>query len=135
MKTVIVQSQQRWENMVVSRRTETTLIEELNNFGLKGWEVVSILYYKDPKGVMAWSAFLKRPCSGTAPAAVQITEEAEGEMANVVIAEESHSENVPEHHAVGESAVVASSSILRAVKIEADLEDEPKEEEFKIRDE
>jgi hypothetical protein len=41
-------------------------VEELNTLGQKGWEVVSVLYYKDAKGIMAWSGFLKRPCTGQA---------------------------------------------------------------------
>ena len=64
MKTVIVQSQQKWEAVAISRKTETMLVQEMNELGEQGWEMVSTVYYKDAKGAMTWTAFLKRPKFG-----------------------------------------------------------------------
>lgn len=66
-KIVTLQSQQKWDYFFESRRTETSLILALNEYGQQGWELVDVLYYKDPKGIMAWGAFLKRPNAGQAP--------------------------------------------------------------------
>jgi hypothetical protein len=60
-KTVIVQAQQRWDYCIESRKTESSLMNSLTNLGQLGWELVNVLYYKDLKGVMTWTAFLKRP--------------------------------------------------------------------------
>lgn len=65
-KTAIVQSQQRWEYQSVVKRTESFLEQELNELGQVGWELVSVIYGKDRKGEMAWSAFLKRPAAPSA---------------------------------------------------------------------
>jgi hypothetical protein len=67
MKTITVQAQQKWENNCLTRKTEATLINELNDLGQAGWELVTVLYYKDIKGAMAWTAFIKRPASGEVP--------------------------------------------------------------------
>jgi hypothetical protein len=64
MKTVVVQAQQRWDNSVISRRSETALLNEVNQAGQQGWEMVTVMYYKDRKGEMLWTAFLKRPNTG-----------------------------------------------------------------------
>ena len=64
MKTAIVHAQQKWEHLAISRKTETVLVEEMNELGEQGWEMVGIFYYKDPKGTMTWTAFLKRPKFG-----------------------------------------------------------------------
>jgi hypothetical protein len=64
MKTVIVQAQQKWETMAISRKTDEMLAEEMNEFGEQGWEMVTAFYYKDAKGNMTWTAFLKRPKFG-----------------------------------------------------------------------
>jgi len=61
MKTAIVHAQQKWEHMAVTRKTESVLVEEINQLGEEGWELVSTEYFKDPKGVMTWIAYLKRP--------------------------------------------------------------------------
>jgi hypothetical protein len=66
MKTVVVQSQQRWEYVVANRRSEIALAEEMNTLGQQGWELVAAQFYKDGKGVPTWTAFLKRPCNGPA---------------------------------------------------------------------
>ena len=60
-KAVIVQAPQKWEHLALTRRSDTYLLEEVNREGQNGWELVSVLYYSDPKGIMAWTAFLKRP--------------------------------------------------------------------------
>jgi hypothetical protein len=67
-KTVTVLAQQRWEYLALTRKTEGYLLSEINLLGREGWELVSVLYYKDLKGVMCWTGFLKRPGSGQAPA-------------------------------------------------------------------
>jgi hypothetical protein len=64
MKTVVVHSQQKWEYMVINRRGETTLTEELNVLGQQGWELTSATHHRDPKDIPTWTAFLKRPCGG-----------------------------------------------------------------------
>jgi hypothetical protein len=66
-KTVIVQSQQKWEYCLENGRTENSLLAKLNDLGQQGWEAVEILYYKDIKSAMTWTAFLKRPSTGQAP--------------------------------------------------------------------
>lgn len=62
-KTVTVQAQQRWEYCLETRRTESSLMNLLNELGQQGWELVNVLYYKDLKGIMAWTGFLKRPAT------------------------------------------------------------------------
>lgn len=52
----------------MTRRSESYLVDEMNKEGQNGWELVNVLYYKDPKGNMAWTAFLKRPAAQHAPA-------------------------------------------------------------------
>jgi hypothetical protein len=66
-KTAIIQAQQRWEYMFLTRRSELALQDELNAVGQQGWELVAVEYYKDAKGIMGWIAFLKRPCAGPKP--------------------------------------------------------------------
>jgi len=66
-KTVTVHAQQKWEHFVLTRKSETYLTSELNVLGQEGWELVTVLYYKDLKGIMCWTAFLKRPSTGAAP--------------------------------------------------------------------
>jgi hypothetical protein len=61
MKTAIVHSQQKWEHVAITRKTDGVLVEEMNQLGEEGWQLVSTEYFKDPKGVMTWIAFLKRP--------------------------------------------------------------------------
>ena len=71
-KTATVQAQQRWEYMEITRKTETYLITELAEIGNAGWELVSVSYHKDSRPgagqEMCWTAFLKRPQAGHAPA-------------------------------------------------------------------
>ena len=62
-KTAIVHAQQMWEYMTLSRKTQNYLAVELNELGLVGWELVTIDYHKDIKGVgeaWVWTAFLRR---------------------------------------------------------------------------
>jgi hypothetical protein len=66
-KTVTIQAQQKWEYCVESSRTENSLLLKLNDLGQQGWEVIEILYYKDIKSAMTWTAFLKRPSIGQVP--------------------------------------------------------------------
>ena len=66
MKTAIVHAQQKWEHVAISRKGEAMLVEEMNALGDEGWQLVSVFYFKDPKGTMTWIAFLKRPKTGQA---------------------------------------------------------------------
>jgi hypothetical protein len=68
-KIVTVQGQQKWECCLETRKTENSLLAEVNRLGQEGWEVLSVLYYKDIKAAMCWTAFLKRPTTGQAPPA------------------------------------------------------------------
>jgi hypothetical protein len=66
-KIVTVQCQQRWDYYFETRRTEASLVVVLNELGQQGWEAVSVMPYKDAKGVAAWGAYLKRPSVAPAP--------------------------------------------------------------------
>ncbi len=66
-KTATIQAQQKWEYMELTRRTETYLLSELQEVGLQGWELVSVVQGKDRKGETAWTGFLKRPHIGHHP--------------------------------------------------------------------
>ena len=66
-KTVTVHAQQKWEYASLIRKTDTALLAELNEMGQDGWELISVLNYKDVKGVMSWIGFLKRPHTGQPP--------------------------------------------------------------------
>ncbi|NLF09742.1 MAG: DUF4177 domain-containing protein [Pirellulaceae bacterium] len=60
-KVVTIKAQQKWEFCFESRKTEPTLVKTLNDLGQQGWELVTIIHHKDPKGIMTWTAFMKRP--------------------------------------------------------------------------
>jgi len=64
-KTATVHAQQRWEYCLLERRTETTLVNDINKEGDMGWELVQILKHEKPKGTF-WTAFMKRPNTGPA---------------------------------------------------------------------
>jgi hypothetical protein len=64
MKTPVVCAQQRWEYMSLVRKTETTLVNDLNQIGQEGWELAAIVHGRDAKGELCWTAFLKRPSAG-----------------------------------------------------------------------
>ena len=69
-KVITIQAQQMWEYVSVNRKTEEFLIEELNEKGKAGWELVSVTYHKDLKGIgesFSWSAFMKRPLVPSVP--------------------------------------------------------------------
>jgi hypothetical protein len=61
----------KWEFMEFTRKTESYLINELNQFGELGWELASVIHRRDPKmgESYVWTAFLKRPKSGSSEAA------------------------------------------------------------------
>ncbi|MGA2617007.1 MAG: hypothetical protein ABSF26_05300 [Thermoguttaceae bacterium] len=63
-RTAVVQAQQRWEYSTLTRMTEGAIISELKLAGQEGWELVTMLYYKDLKGTMCWTAVMKRPNTG-----------------------------------------------------------------------
>ena len=67
-KVATVQAQQKWDYCFESRRTDNALLIVLNDLGQRGWEVVNVLHHKDPKGETTWTACLKRPSVGQAPA-------------------------------------------------------------------
>jgi len=69
MKTPVVQAQQRWEYASLVRKTEPTLVNDLNLLGQEGWELVAAVYGRDAKGELCWTALLKRPSSGAPKAA------------------------------------------------------------------
>jgi hypothetical protein len=79
MKTAIVHAQQKWEHQAISRRTDAMLVEEMNELGDQGWQMVSAHYYQDPKGAMTWTAFLRRPKSPQAGRAAPAATAAESE--------------------------------------------------------
>jgi hypothetical protein len=62
--TAAVLTQQKWEYCNITRKTDGPLLAECNILGQDGWEMVDVLYYKDMKGVMCWTAFLKRTADG-----------------------------------------------------------------------
>jgi len=68
-KTAVVCAQQRWEHVSLTRRTASYLVDEANVLGQEGWEMVGVIYAKDPKGQMAWTAFFKRPAAAAPPGA------------------------------------------------------------------
>ena len=71
MSTVVAeQTKAKWEYLELSRKTENYLVIDLNDLGEAGWELVSVIYHKDLKGLgesWSWTAFLKRPYSGQSP--------------------------------------------------------------------
>ena len=66
-----IATQQKWEYCLLTRKTEGFLLNDLNSFGQDGWELVNILYYKDAKGIMCWTGFLKRHSTGEAKPGTQ----------------------------------------------------------------
>jgi hypothetical protein len=60
--------QPTWEYVELSRKTETYLLNDLNDLGQAGWELVTILYHRDIKmgESWLWTAFLKRRKAGDA---------------------------------------------------------------------
>jgi hypothetical protein len=82
-KIVTVAAQQKWEYLALTRKSESYLIGEINLLGQDGWELVSVFYYKDMKGLWCWTGFLKRPSTGQAapPPPVPVAEKAEASAA------------------------------------------------------
>ncbi|NLE37822.1 MAG: hypothetical protein GX621_07340 [Pirellulaceae bacterium] len=63
-KMATVHAQQMWEYMSIARKTEDFLVNELNDAGKLGWELVNASHHKDLKsvgGTYCWTAVLKRP--------------------------------------------------------------------------
>ncbi len=61
--------QHKWEYMELTRKTEAYLINELNQLGEEGWELVGVFYHKEAKAITeawCWTAFMKRPFTGLA---------------------------------------------------------------------
>jgi hypothetical protein len=55
-----------WQYMWVNKQTENFLLPDLNALGQAGWELVSVSYDRDIKGMWGWTAWLKRPLSAAA---------------------------------------------------------------------
>jgi hypothetical protein len=64
-KTATVHAQQKWEYMELARKTDTFLLNDLNEVGQDGWELVTIAHGKDRQGEITWTAVLKRPYVAT----------------------------------------------------------------------
>ncbi len=66
----VTESGKKWEYIEITRKTEGFLINDLNDLGKEGWELVTVMFHKLAGGGMgsadAWMAFLKRPFSGHA---------------------------------------------------------------------
>ena len=64
----VTESGKKWEYMEITRKTEGYLINDLNDLGQEGWELVTVLFHKLSGSGMgsadAWVAILKRPFSG-----------------------------------------------------------------------
>jgi hypothetical protein len=60
-ETQAVHAHQKWEYRAFTKQTEIYLLTELGEAGRDGWEMVSVSYNKDLKGIWGWTAFLKRP--------------------------------------------------------------------------
>lgn len=60
-KMATVHAQQKWEYRSTTKHTESALLNDLNELGKAGWELVGASYNKDLKGIWAWTAILKRP--------------------------------------------------------------------------
>jgi hypothetical protein len=69
-KVVTIHAQQKWDHCTETRRSENAISIAIGERGQLGWELVSIIHYKDPKGEIAWTAFMKRPSVGQAPGPV-----------------------------------------------------------------
>jgi len=61
-------SQVLWEYQGITRASDDALIAALNEAGKEGWELVSASPSRDLKGIMCWTAVLKRPVGGAAGA-------------------------------------------------------------------
>jgi hypothetical protein len=72
-KMATVHAQQRWEYCTETRRTDSALLTALGERGQQGWELANVVHYKDAKGDVAWTGFLKRPSAASAPAATSQT--------------------------------------------------------------
>ena len=62
---------QLWEYRSCSKQSENYLVQELNEAGKEGWDLVAANFSRDLKGNWSWTAILKRPLEATtaAPAA------------------------------------------------------------------
>jgi hypothetical protein len=66
-KMATVHAQQLWEYQCIQRNSESYLLNELNDLGREGWELIGTQFHKNMKGVMVWTAFLKRPSAAARP--------------------------------------------------------------------
>jgi len=67
----------RFEYRLISRKTEEYLVDDLNQVGVDGWELVSITYHRDTKTsveTMLWTGVLKRAYHGEPRVARSISE-------------------------------------------------------------
>lgn len=72
-KTATVHAQQRWEYRELTRKTQAYLINELNELGQVGWELVSVTKHREARAgsgeAWFWTAFVRRPQAAHAPTA------------------------------------------------------------------
>ena len=68
IEQTVIFRRQPWEYRSCTKQSDAYLLQELNEAGKEGWELVSASFSKDLKGNWAWTAILKRPLEATAPA-------------------------------------------------------------------
>ena len=61
MSDVQAPSVTQWQYMFVNKQVDNYMLTELTALGKGGWELVSMSYDKDLKGIWGWTAWLKRP--------------------------------------------------------------------------
>lgn len=59
----------KWEYMELTRKTEAFLLNDMNQLGDEGWELVTVLYRREAKmgESYCWTAIMKRPRTGDRP--------------------------------------------------------------------
>ena len=67
----------QWEYLELTRKTESFLLNDLNQMGAEGWELVAVLHHRELKlgESLVWTAIMKRP-KGLRPAAAPSAEAA-----------------------------------------------------------
>jgi hypothetical protein len=59
----------KWEYMELTRKTEAFLLNDMNQLGEEGWELVTVLQRREAKmgESYSWTAIMKRPRIGDRP--------------------------------------------------------------------
>jgi hypothetical protein len=60
----MAQAVAKWEYLALVHESATDLAAEMNEAGQAGWEMVAIFAPQGTKGLVGWTAFLKRPTAG-----------------------------------------------------------------------